>query len=362
MAIIQTYLKIAMAFILSLSQIISPIFLSLNEKKYFEDWSADQAWTDDYAVTLEKKPGKDFVLLNLADIQLNADGSYGHAGDLYKQIVNSLVEELDPDLITLSGDNAWDFMAYLELVKYIDSLNIPWAAVMGNHDGQGLANEFCAAYYLANAKNSLFKYGPKDMGYGNYIINVTENGKIIHTIFMMDTHSNAKDTEAGKINYAPDGKNDYDHLWANQLEWYKWAVNGITASAGHTVESTVITHIPCYEYRTAFAEAQYDEATDSFINPEYTNTSYGHIEEGIYSAEGNNGFFALCKELGSTKNMIAGHDHINNFSILYQGIRLSYSLKCGSGCYWNPKMSGGSTITINSDGVGTFAHHYTNFE
>ena len=62
--------------------------------------------------------------------------------------------------------------------------------------------------------------------------------------------------------------------------------------------------------------------------------------------------------LGSTKNMIVGHDHVNSSSMVVDGIRLSYGLKCGSGCYWEPEMSGGSTLTISSDGTGTFAHVY----
>ena len=55
----------------------------------------------------------------------------------------------------------------------------------------------------------------------NYIINITEKGKIIHTLFMMDTHSYIEREVDGEI------ETFYDHLWDNQQEWYKWAVNGI---------------------------------------------------------------------------------------------------------------------------------------
>jgi hypothetical protein len=56
--------------------------------------------------------------------------------------------------------------------------------------------------------------------------------------------------------------------------------------------------------------------------------------------------------------MLCGHDHVNCFSIEYEGITLSYSLKTGYGCYWKPDTHGGTTLTISSDGHVNTAHHY----
>ena len=121
---------------------------------------------------------------------------------------------------------------------------------MGNHDGQGCPSEFWCAYNFAQAKNCLFKFGPRGMGYGNYIVNITENGEIIHSLFLMDTHS---DVEEDNINGA--AGSGYDHLWKDQFDWYSWAVDGIEAAAGKQVESTVIFHIPLYEYKLAYGKA-----------------------------------------------------------------------------------------------------------
>lgn len=349
----MVYIKIIIAYITMLSQLFTPIFALINnrgEKAFFEDWSVLQEYTSQYAAELEKRPGKDFTVLNLTDIQMVDKEEFGIEGELAKATIRKLVEETDPDLITLSGDNAWDNAAYMDITNEIDSYGIPWAPVMGNHDGGGCVSEFWCAYQFASAKNCLFKFGPADMGYGNYIINVTENGKIIHTLFMVDTHS---DIQQDNVN----GKkgSGYDHLWANQIEWYRWAVEGIAKSQGNVVESTVIMHIPVYEYKTAWNEAGYDAATGTFTTDKYSD-SFGMNCEGICCPPENNGFFALCKELGSTKNMIAGHDHVNDSSIMYDGIRLSYSLKCGSGGYWINDMNGGTVLNITSDGTGTVSH------
>ena len=370
--------RMVVAFIMAIPMFITPyvqLVFHGGIDSFFEKWSVSSAYTADYAIEIEKDPTKDFKVLNFADIQLNPSECFGENGAIAEETVRRCVKEVEPDLITLSGDNAWGGeLSYIQVVKFIDSLGIPWAPIMGNHDGSdgNREKEYWCASLLANAKNCLFKYGPMDMGYGNYVINITENGKVIHTLFMMDSHSNANDTEAGRINY---GKNDdgsdsygYDHFWANQIEWYEWAVKGIAEQAGKTVESTVIMHIPVFEYIDA-AQMACDFAYDdkgkmsTTIKAGFAGVAFGSLNESICAPKGNNGFFAKCLELGSTKNMICGHDHNNDLSVVYQGIRLSYSLKCGPGCYYqadnegNMIKNGGSVLTINSRGVATFSHH-----
>lgn len=360
--------KLVISFLLSLGQVLSPVgawIMAGGEGAFFTDWSAEDEFTADDYIELQKTPGKDFVILNLADVQLDDDEVYGEYGESSNALIKKLIEDYKPDLITMTGDNAWGTMAYLEIIKLVDSYGIPWAPIMGNHDGQGCISEFWAAYHLSEAENCLFEFGPKDMGYGNYVINVTENGKIVHTIFMMDTHSDSTYTlENGKTVSA------YDHLWDNQQAWYKWAVEGTAKLAGHTVESTVFIHIPVVEYYDAWEVYMGDTYKYGKIPEEYAPIAYGSKYEvgGIPRYEPgdgtiikfNNGFFSLCKELGSTKNILAGHDHVNDFSILYEGIRLTYVVKTGPGCYYDESMIGGTTVTINSLGSAEITQHYYN--
>ena len=368
MATLKAVFNLIMAFFMTLPQFLAPIPDAINQAKYFEDWSVEQAYTADYAIELQKDPNEDFVVLNLTDIQLEDLETYNEVGAGAKAMIAKLVEEQQPDLITLSGDNAWASMAYIEMVNYIDSFNIPWAPVMGNHDGQGCISEFWCARLFDKAENCLWKFGPKDMGYGNYIINITENGEVVHTLFMMDTHSDAIwEDENGKE------AEGYDHLWENQIEWYKWAVNGIAAQAGKTVESTVIMHIPVVQYTTAWnmvsGEFNYDDETvgraPEAYNVEITSAD-GHTAVAKWGKRGepccpppvDNGFFDVAKDLGSTKTMIVGHDHVNDFAVVYDGITLAYGVKLGEGCYFEAGMMGGTTLTIGSDGAGTLENHY----
>ena len=330
-----------------------------------------KANTPQYAQEIEKQPGKDFVILNITDVQLEDYEVYSKNGELAKKTIDKLINDVKPDLITMTGDNSWGTMAYLELIKQIDSYGIAWAPVMGNHDGQGILSEFWAAYHFSKAENCLFRFGPSDMGYGNYVINITENGHVIHTIFMMDTHSSA-------VFKTGDGKESgYDHLWANQLEWYKWVIDGVAKQEGRTVESSVFFHIPVCEYQDAWdaavIKAEEDDTSeaadapeikddpkikDGPYNDEYKDVSFGKNGEDVCCSPVNNGFFALCQSLGSTKNIVSGHDHVNNASILYEGIRLTYGMKTGAGCYWDKNMNGGTKFTVSSDGSMATEHIY----
>lgn len=347
--------KLILAFFLSLFQILSPVaalVVNFGESNFFSEWSATDEFTADYCAEIEKNPDEDFIILNLADIQLKDDLVFEDRGDKTAKMIDDLIRETEPDLITLTGDNAWGTIAYIELIKQIDAYGIPWAPVMGNHDGQCCINEFWAAYLLYDAKNCLFEFGPENMGYGNYIINITENGKIIHTLFMVDTHNNAEFT-------LEDGStvSGYDHLWDNQIEWYKWAVNGISEIEGKTVESSVFLHIPLCEYKDAWSKA-YGSDEVGTLAPELAPAAIGVNGEGVCCPPVNNGFFGVCKELGSTKNIFAGHDHANNFQIYYEGIRLNYMLKTGYGAYYTDGLVGGTVISIDSDGAAYAEHRY----
>ena len=305
----------------------------------FYPWNADMPYASEvYAVEMKKDPAKDFVILNLSDIQCHDGEAFCQVGEMAEETIDKLIKEVHPDLITLTGDNAFDQFAYLRLIEFLDAYNIPWAPCMGNADMRDVEmNEFWACYRLAHAKNCLFRYGPEDMGDGNYVINITENGKIIHSLYMMDTHHETDDEKG----------THYDHLTERQMQWYEWCARGIAAEAGHTVPSTAMFHMPVREYVDAW-NSILDPKTGKPTGPAATQR-YCQMREGCGCPDGNNGFFTLAGKMG-TALMMCGHDHTNCFAIPYRGITLCYALKTGYGCYWDEDSNGGTVVTIGSDG------------
>ena len=59
-----------------------------------------------------------------------------------------------------------------------------------------------------------------------------------------------------------------------------------------------------------------------------------------------------------TKYVISGHEHINNFSINYKGVRLVYALKTDLGAYGQIPFNGGTEIRITSDGIADVHHEF----
>lgn len=319
-----------------------------NGESLFYEWDPSLPYSSDvYATQIEKDPDKDFVILNFGDIQCHDGEAFCQVGEMAEETMDKLIRGIKPDMLSLSGDNAFDPLAYLRLIRFLDAYDIPWAACMGNADQRGLVSEFWADYQMAHAKNSLFDYGPKGMGDGNFIINIVQDGKTVHTLFYMDSHHEEM---------APDGSEYYDHFWPSQIAWYEWAVRGIAAEEGHVVPSTVIMHMPVQEYIDAWKSA-HDEKTGELKEP-FRSMDFCKVHESFGTPRDNNGFFDKCLELGSTKLMLCGHDHINCFAIPYRGITLAYTMKTGYGCYWEKETNGGTTLSVDGNGNVAVGYHY----
>lgn len=313
---------------------------------------------------VDKDPGRDFKVLNLTDPQLNNDDCDGPKAELLAKIVNELVETEKPDLITVTGDLAMGGMygALSHLVEVLDSTGVPWAPVMGNHDHQDLdAYIDMVAEYMESGKNSIFSRGDRELGCGNYLIVIRENGIPLHALIMMDTH--------GKFYFIDENGREYSEygcLTDKQLGWYARACDELKAMG--VKESTFFCHIPCYTYREAF-DAAFKEGIDPLsVDPrdgmqtgvwnEGYEDSFGVNFAGISSNPHDNGFFDLVLEKGNTKTLICGHNHENDFSIGYRGVRFVFALKTGSGFSWNPNLSGGTVIEIGSDSHATVRHRF----
>ncbi len=312
---------------------------------------------------LKKAPEKDFVLLNLTDTQLR-DSEWEEGGNcrFLLHTVKTLVERTRPDLITLSGDLAWAGQdeSYDKLADLLDSLGIPWAPVWGNHDNQMGAEyiETVVGRYLTHPC-CLYERGPAELGNGNYVIAITEGDKIVSAVIMMDTHDKIP-FEANK-----NGKS-WASLTEEQLDWYREQIRALSATG--CSDTVLIMHIPCYAYRAATAAAYkadldlkqmtLEQAEGKAVWNDGYEDSVGVQYEGIGCISYDDGVFETLAEQGSTKHVITGHDHVNNWIINYKGIKLVYALKCGCGCYWNPILNGGTVLKIGSQGVRDIKHEY----
>lgn len=314
---------------------------------------------------LNKHPDKDFIILNLTDPQLSdQEWEVGHTNrKILEHTVNELIEQINPDLITISGDLAWagHDHAYDMLAKLIDGYNIPWAPVWGNHDNQNGPEyiDTIATKYM-HFPNCIYEKGDPTLGNGNYVIGIEENGKSITALFMVDSH----DREDLKKD---DGTVEkvYSKLTKEQAAWLTDEAENLRASGYN--DAAIILHIPIYAYRKA-SDAAYKISDLKSITLEQSmgnepwnegyEESVGVQHEAICSHPIEDGMLDVVKDIGIVKHIIAGHEHNNNFIILYDGVKMVYSLKTGAGCYWEPNLNGGTVLKINGSGIYDVHHEY----
>lgn len=400
---------------------VAEIYKNLEGKPSQLVWNENDKYNidkDAYILTVDKK--SDFKILNLTDLQLSEGMSQKRINRTY-ELVRQLVQETNPSIVTFTGDNTWlknSKKAVKRFVKEIDNIciefDVPWAPILGNHDaesdvdGNWIFDEYLQAQniifnYKENAnRNKDLAKGPMNIsGVGNYVINVKSaiDDEIFHSMIMMDTHSlgsystidsvnigsekinltGLNESEKLKLNewitkdgyiFAPseDENNNgytvvgtgYDYIKENQIHWYEYMVNGLAEYTGAPVESSLFIHIPLPEYN--MAAKIYEPINDGFTKDE--NGNFGMLREPICSPYYNSGMFEKIIELNSTKNVICGHEHKNNFSVLYRGVRLTYATKTGDGHDWveDGSVCGGTVLEFDETEKLTVSPIYLNYD
>ncbi|MGN0533277.1 MAG: metallophosphoesterase, partial [Eubacterium sp.] len=221
---------------------------------------------------------------------------------------------------------------------------IPWAFTFGNHEGldiqyepneildpEKIADRQTLNDYLESLEYCIYERGDESTdGMGNYYYTVRDNnGKALTSLIFMD--SNSYDTE----------NDGYDHFHDNQIQWYEKTVKQIAmeenGDESKVVPSLAFFHIPMQEYKNGYDEGE---------------RLWGRRFEKECSPAVDDNMFEAMLELGSTKGCFAGHDHMNNYSVNYNGIRLTYGLSCDHNIYLVP-FRGGTLINIKNDGTFT---------
>ena len=298
--------------------------------------------------TFNKGANKDFVVLNLSDPQMgDYEWEAGHpCRDIIEYTVKELVDRTRPDLITITGDIAWaeNYVSYECLANLLDSTGIPWAPVWGNHDHQcGMEPLLKAAELLKQHPLCLLEDGDTAFGHGNYILTINEGNTPITALLMIDSHNSTEVEENGTKRWA------YDKLWPDQLVWIGNQAEALK-NQGYK-DAMMLLHIPLFCYRAAAEKAfPGGRGGDSDI--------YGQQHELIASHPMEDNALPMIKKSGLITHVLAGHDHCNNFMIDHEGVRLMFACKTGAGCYWQSAMSGGTVITIGSEGIKDVHHEF----
>lgn len=299
-------------------------------------------FTPENAVTLEKKPGQDFIILNITDPHFSDydpspeetdwDAAFRRTEAIpTTRMIRKLVRLVKPDLITVTGDMVCDTTRYSidRFTALMDSFATPWAPVFGNHDQEGACDKNFLAERMMRSPTCLMRKGPANLGVGNYVIRITENGATVGALLMTDTST-------------PDIQ--------SQAKWFPWAADGIRALAGGEMPIAVFGHKPHEKFRPAF-DAVWNEETKKFTDPDAVGV------RGEEECPWGNDQYDAIREAGIRYDF-CGHDHLNDYSVTFEGMHLVYALKTGKGSGYHPDQMGGTIITLNGDGTFHARHQF----
>ena len=316
---------------------------------------------------------RDFKVLQLTDIHIGGGWMSKKTDAMALNAVASMITAEKPDLVVITGDTAYpvpfqagtfnNLSSAKIFATLMEKLGVYWVICFGNHDTEAYSRysreEISKFYEGEDLKYCLFESGDAEVdGYGNQVINIKNTkGVITQSLYLFDSHSYINGDILGL-------RWQYDNIHQNQVDWYKNTVNALNEQnqkkldelgikEKSDIKSAAFFHIPLDEQR----EAWYEYANNGFEDTENAKLIYGVAGEGskiVYSGVGEDELFETMLELGSTKAVFCGHDHYNNFSIDYKGIRLTYGMSVDylayPGIYKIGSQRGCTVINFAPDG------------
>lgn len=304
---------------------------------------------DEDSVTIKRNSDGDFKVLMFTDTHLNGKKSKDNMTVTY--IVKNITEQ-KPDLVIFGGDNVssgFNKKRTTEFAELMEVLGVYWAAVLGNHEGEGFlavsreenVNIFSSYEYC------LMRNGKEDVdGNGNYTINILASDDTLKEVFFfMDSGSYMTDESKAEYGVTKEGE-VYDGVKTSQVRWYKDKHDALQKEYGK-FRSVTVVHIPPYQ-----AEREYSES--DFL--------YGEKREGVCESGFDSGLVGAMIEKGSAQAVYFGHDHVNNFGVMYEDILLSYIQPSGYSVYnmetkfaspENEWIQGCTILNIKADGTYT---------
>lgn len=267
---------------------------------------------------IKNTTGKTLKILQLSDLHIGGGFLSRHEDRLVFKTINEIVTKVMPDLIVITGDlvcskpsisfSRNNMNSMVQIVMLLERMGIPYAITFGNKDSVWYATHSREQLrnYLMKQNNCLVGWdGEKIMGDSNYLIKVRDNkGDITNIMYFLDTNS-----------YSGYRHKSYGTIHNDQIEWYEKKVNAYRLADKSVIPSCIFMHMPLPEFREAWKMCENGEYNVTYV--------YGKVNEKISCPKKNSGLFDKIVRLKSSNAVFCGHDHLNNYSIIYDGVRLT---------------------------------------
>ncbi len=282
--------------------------------------------------------------------------------------IEAALKRTKPDFVVLLGDNItgrYPGMTQEKIIKVINIIgsifeekNIPFTFVFGNHDHEGLCelgyDEKSAKKFIMNEFRKFSccfaEEGEEMTGVGNHNITLldSEGEKTVFNLWFMDSNPYAEEHEGG----------GYGYVHRDQLEWYEKKSEELKKeNDGKTVPSFVFQHIivpQIYEMliphnkRVKGSVKGHGSYSNKYYTADPCFITDGKVKEGPCPPDVKSAQFNSWLRAGDILAAFFGHDHINDFSGEYKGIRLCQVPSAGFYSYGNNQGSRIITVFENN--------------
>ena len=298
---------------------------------------------------VEVDPARDPVVLHLTDTQIidttqvrEGDSDFGTATkefwgpdkmeDRCFGYIRETVEETKPDLILLTGDLVYGKYddagtSLTALITFMESLGVPWAPVYGNHDAESAKGADWQCDQLEAAEHCLFLQRTLT-GNGNYTVGIAQGERLVRVFFMMD--SNGGGPSAASLANGHTKKSV--GFGQDQIEWYTETAYALY-NASPTTRLSFAFHIQTAAFAEAYAKYGFTN-TETENNPLYVdflderqNGDFGYLRADLKSQwDADGSVMQGILDLGAD-SFFVGHEHCNNASVVYDGVRYQFGQK-----------------------------------
>lgn len=244
------------------------------------------------------------------------------------RFIESCLQETEPDLVVLGGDNIFglsavaefmdspiSIMTYRAIAELFEEHKQYWTLTFGNHDSESVLDKI--DYLNEVVKYDYFIGGTEDEKYfsakvfptdtvignshadyyvGNYSIPVyDETGiQIAYNIFVLDS---------GSYTLTPPADVPYLSITREQTDWYLSESKKLEQESGHIVPAVMFSHIPFAEMEDAYNAGNY-------LGGEEAGWMLSTIPSPIYDA--------ILKR-GDVKGVFFGHMHGSDVTVYGEG-------------------------------------------
>lgn len=277
------------------------------------------------------KDGK-FKIVQFTDVHFK----YGNpASNVALERINEVLDAERPDLVVFTGDVVYSAPADSGMVQVLEQVSkrkLPFVVTFGNHDDeQGLSRQ--QLYDIIRKVPGCLMPDRGTASSPDYALTVKSSSnpqKDAAVLYCMDSRS-----------YSPlkDVKG-YAWLTFDQVNWYRQQSAAFTAqNGGQPIPALAFFHIPVPEYHEAVADEN--------------STIRGTRMEEACAPRINSGMFAAMKEGGDVMGMFVGHDHDNDYAVMWKNILLAYGRYTGGNTVYN-HLPNGARVIVLDEGARTF--------